>query len=101
MTAPLSLQLGRLLSGEFSSLSLEFNAFSVNYVNARQAEEHGMLEYFDWINEDEHELALNQNTVWVLHWYPNSPVAFRALGAADLDRLLEHIATEALKAGAR
>jgi hypothetical protein len=77
-----------LLKGEHSSLTLSFNEHCASYQNAAEAESVGDFEHFDWVSEDERKAAIAANSVWVLHWYPNTPVGFRALGASSLPALL-------------
>ena len=43
----------------------------------------------EWISEEQKRLAFERDEVWVLHWYPNTPIGFCSLAAAELGSLLE------------
>lgn len=45
----------------------------------------------DWISEDEYEQSLDSNEVWVLSWYPRTPVMFERVIAASLEKLLKEV----------
>ena len=42
----------------------------------------------DWVSEEQRLKALAIDSCWCLQWYPNTPVGFCILYAADLDVLL-------------
>jgi hypothetical protein len=72
-----------LLKGQFSSLCLTYNDHSCNYQTAEVAELDGNFSHVTWPSAEEKELALSSNSVWILQWYPNTPVGFCAVGAAS------------------
>ena len=39
----------------------------------------------DFISEEEWHKAVAEDSVWVLHWYPNTPVGFTRIAASTLD----------------
>lgn len=43
----------------------------------------------DWVSEEQKQKAIEINECWRLQWYPDTPVGFCVLLAADLDVLLE------------
>lgn len=45
----------------------------------------------DWISDAEMQKAIELDEVWVLHWYPNTPVGFQRLLASSLDALEAHV----------
>ncbi|PWJ88452.1 hypothetical protein C8D77_111175 [Mesorhizobium loti] len=45
--------------------------------------------WFEWVSSEQRQKAIDTDSVWTLQWYPNTPVGFNALAAADLDVLLE------------
>lgn len=49
---------------------------------------------FSWVNPEQRQQAIDADEVWVLQWYPETPVGFHALAAADLDILLDAAALE-------
>src|SRR5271166_1215561 len=42
----------------------------------------------DWISPEQRQKAIRQDSVWVLQWYPDTPVGFYRLLACDLSELL-------------
>ena len=42
-----------------------------------------------WVSEEQKQRAIETNDCWTLQWYPDTPVGFCILSAADLDVLLE------------
>lgn len=43
----------------------------------------------DWVSKEQRDKAIKTNELWNLHWYPNTPISFHSVYAADLDVLLE------------
>jgi hypothetical protein len=41
-----------------------------------------------WVSEEQKAKAIETNELWELQWYPETPVGFCKLFAADLDVLL-------------
>jgi hypothetical protein len=97
-----------LLDGEFTSLTIGFNDLhACNYTTAKGwseemgAADGGMQTYNDprdWVSPEEREKALENNSVWSIQWYPNTPVGFCQLYASSLEALLEAIAMETRRA---
>lgn len=81
------IKLPTLLRGQWSSLSLTFNDHHCNYETAAQAEEDNRA-LWNWVSEDEKEKALATDSVWCLHWYPDTPVGFYSVTASSLEALL-------------
>jgi hypothetical protein len=50
-------------------------------------EDHGYKD--DWVSEEQKQKAIETNECWILQWYPETPVGFCILAAADLDVLIE------------
>lgn len=42
----------------------------------------------DWVSDEQLEKALAEDSCWRLQWYPQTPVGFFVIYAADLDALL-------------
>ena len=73
-----------------ASLELTHNEHKACYRTVAQSiadDDHG---YQDdcWVSEEQKQKAIDTNDCWVLQWYPNTPVGFCILAAADLDVLL-------------
>lgn len=80
------------LKGEFTSLTVSFNDdHAANYCTAKTyAERYGAYdEHDDWVSPEERERALDQNSVWTLHWYPDTPVGFCRLRASTLSAVVD------------
>jgi hypothetical protein len=45
----------------------------------------------DFISPEEWHKAVAQNSVWVLHWYPVTPVGFHRVAAATLEAIEAHL----------
>ncbi len=52
-----------------------------------EREEHGCRDE-DWVSEEQKQKAIETNDFWYIQWYPDTPVGFYVLSAADLDVLL-------------
>lgn len=91
MTTELQEKLLGLLKGEFSHLSIEFNSHACNYFDVAEAIETGYYDYTDWVSEVEKKLASEMNKVWVIQWYPNTPVGFHAIAASTLEACIAAI----------
>ncbi len=72
-----------------ASLHLTHNEHLAYYRTVAEAiadKDHGMD---DWVSEEQKQKAIATNDCWVLQWYPDTPVGFCILAAADLDVLLK------------
>ena len=72
-----------------ASLHLQHNDHKMSYMTVAQAiadEDHG---YNDWVSEEQKQKAIETNDCWYLQWYPETPIGFNILAAADLDVLLK------------
>lgn len=81
----------KLLSGEWTSFSLTFNEHHSCYVMAQEAENRGEHGFKDWVSDEEREKALASDTVWMLQWYPSTPVGFYVVSASSLEALLAYV----------
>ena len=41
----------------------------------------------DFVSEDEWLKAIKEDSVWVLHWYTNTPVGFTRIAASTLEAI--------------
>lgn len=85
-----------LLQGEHSSLSLGFNEMNgPNYQTVREFVESTPEEQQpDWVSDEERELAIQGNSMWVLHWYPDTPVGSYSLAASTLEAVVRAALTQ-------
>ena len=85
-------ELLKLLHGEFSSLTIAFNeAHASNHVDAKGwRDEFGFYtgdagDFIQWVSDEERERAIRENSVWTIHWYPETPVGFCCVGASTFE----------------
>jgi len=71
------------------ALILTHNDHLLYYQTVEESIELGDHGYDCWISEEQRERAIATNDCWTLQWYPDTPVGFVILSAADLDVLLE------------
>jgi hypothetical protein len=72
-----------------AALFLTHNEHKSYYKTVLQEIEDEAHGYRDWVSEEQKLKAIETNECWVLQWYPNTPIGFCLLAAADLDVLLE------------
>ncbi|KPH66369.1 hypothetical protein ADT71_06765 [Novosphingobium sp. ST904] len=83
-----------ILYGEYSSLQLSFNdGNGPNYMT--------VAEYLDssapgsdpeWASEEEKAKAIATNSMWMLQWYPDTPIGSYTIAASTLPALFDHLA---------
>ncbi len=73
-----------MLHGEHSSLTITFNDHACNYCTVKEAIERDDYAHADWVSDEEKANAVATNRVWVVQWYPNTPVGFCAVAASSL-----------------
>lgn len=77
------------------SFTIEHNEFVRNYETAEDVIKFGDDYYSDgWISEEQKQKAVETNSIWTAHWYPETPVGFCLIHAADLDVLLAALEAE-------
>ena len=42
-----------------------------------------------WVSEEEHQKAVAQDTIWVAHWYPHTPIGSYTVAASSLEAVLK------------
>ena len=73
-----------------AGLALTHNEHMTLYQTVEQAvAEADELQRFQWVSAEQRAKALETGSLWVLQWYPDTPVGFYALAAADLGALLD------------
>jgi len=72
-----------------ASLHLTHNKHLACYLTVQQAIDEHDFGYDCWVSEEQKQKAIETNECWMLQWYPDTPVGFCLLSAADLDVLLE------------
>ena len=77
-----------------AGLYLTHNAHKDGYQTVRQWWDEyigavGQYDESDWVSPEQFAKAMEANEVWTLHWYPDTPVGFHKIFAADFDALLK------------
>ena len=74
-----------------ASLHLTHNEHKACYMTVQQSIDAGDHGYAagSWISEEQKQKAIASNECWTLQWYPDTPIGFCLLSAADLEPLLE------------
>lgn len=77
-----------------AGLSLEHDPHKSYHQTVKQwweemADGHGLMDSSEWVSEEQKQLAFQFNDIWVLQWYPDTPVGFCRLLAYDLNTLLK------------
>ena len=70
------------------TLTLTHNEHKNYYQTVQESidmKDHG---YTEWVSPEQREKAIDTDECWTLQWYPDTPVGFNILSAADLDVLL-------------
>jgi hypothetical protein len=49
------------------------------------------MEEPDWLSPEERKNALATDSLWVLHWYPDTPVGFHTAAAATFEALMQAV----------
>jgi hypothetical protein len=88
-------ELKRLLKGEFTNIILDYNDHSVNYQTAMDyytdPRYHKDSSFNPWISNAEKKKALENNSVWCLTVYPDTPIGSYQLKASSLDALYNYL----------
>ena len=74
-----------------AALHLTHNEHKSCYQTVAERIEDGSFGYADeraWVSEEQKQKAMATDEAWMLQWYPDTPVGFCLLMAADLDALL-------------
>jgi hypothetical protein len=74
-----------------ATLQLTHNDHKSYYRTVAECIEDGSFGYSDadaWVSDEQKQKAIATNDAWMLQWYPDTPVGFCLLMAADLDALL-------------
>lgn len=71
-----------------ASLSLTHNDHLLNYETVEQDDAH---REYHWVSDEQRGKAYATNDVWVMQWFPDTPVGSYTVAAADLDVLLDYV----------
>lgn len=58
--------------------------------NYYESIENQLRDHYEWESEESRELAIENDDVWTLQWYPDTPIGFFAIASHSLEHLLEY-----------
>lgn len=90
-TSDFDIALLNLLPKHEGELCITHNAHKCNYSTVEEEIDDEYYGTDDWVSEDERNKAVATNSLWTLHWYPNTPVGFCTLHASSLEAILSHL----------
>lgn len=74
------------------ALTIEHDHHKVYYETVEQYLQQGDLSNSDvWISEEDKQFCLENNTLWLVYWYPHTPVGYFNVYGSDLNKILEYI----------
>lgn len=75
-----------------AGLTLENNPHLAFYQSVEDYTIHSGGREF-WVSDASYRAAIESNSFWALHWYPETPVGFCSVYAHTLEQLLRHISS--------
>jgi UDP-galactopyranose mutase len=48
-------------------------------------------DFRDFISQEEYTKAVAEDSVWVLHWYPETPIGFHRIAASSLEAIQDKL----------
>lgn len=79
-------------------LYLTHNEYKDYYQTIEQAIEEQDARNTEWVTPTERQKAIETGSIWVLQWYPDTPIGFFTAAASDLDVLLFEVNLQMAKA---
>lgn len=74
------------------SLYLEHNPHKSDYSNIEDyIELHEEIGNIDWISEEEKQLAIKNDSIWIIQWYPDTPTGSYSRAASSLNALINYV----------
>ena len=89
---PLQDLLQSLIVGHYGNLTISYNEQANDYQTAKYAVECGeYLDCTDWVSEEEKQAAIETNSIWTLHYYPDTPIGFCSISASSLTAIVQYL----------
>ena len=70
-------------------MTISFNEHSDSRLTAEKAVEYGDYDRVQWVSVIEQIRAIEANSVWLLQWYPDTPIGSHTIGASTLAACLD------------
>lgn len=75
-----------------AGLTIGHNEHKGSYLTAEQAvEENEVTHLYEWVSKDEKQKAVEKDSIWILQWYPKTPIGFFCMAASNLEVLIDHV----------
>jgi hypothetical protein len=88
----LEAKLRSLMKGKYSSMTIAFNDCSApSYQEVSEYLESDFLNNRQWVSNDSKNRAIQNNSMWDIHWYPDTPIGFCQMSGATLHEVLEAV----------
>ena len=84
-------ELEALLPSHKASLHLTHNEHKTNYESVEDYTEWMELDSSEWVSEKERKATIERDSIWVLQWYPDTPIGFHRLVASTLNAIIEKL----------
>jgi hypothetical protein len=85
-----------LMKGKFTSLNIQYNQNTANYVSVKEYVEEYQPDWYKgcWVSPEEEQKAKDTDSLWEIQVYPLTPIGFYNYAASSLEALVEHLVKE-------
>jgi len=78
-----------------ASFALTHNAHKDYYETVAETLENGpYYEGHAWASLEERQRAIDSDSLWTMHWYPETPVGFNVVHASSLEAIMAWLAAQ-------
>lgn len=74
---------------EVNGLMLDYNGHMSSYMSIEDYYEKYIDGSDEWLSPEERELAIKNNSVWHIHWYPSTPIGSYKILCYSLEKGLK------------
>lgn len=74
-----------------ASLSLEHNEHKSSYESIEEWTAFLGLSDDEWASPGEKEKAIREDSLWMLQWYPETPIGFHRIAASSIEAIRERV----------
>lgn len=77
-----------------ASMTITHNPHKDSYQSAQDwiIENESDIEHlYEWISDEERQLAIDTDSIWTIQVYPNTPIGFYAYAASTFETLLAYV----------
>lgn len=74
------------------ALTIEHNPHKVFYETVEQhLYEQDLSDDNVWIDPEDKKKCIETDNLWMIHWYPHTPIGYHIMYGSSLEQLLDHI----------